>query len=126
MTSHPLSVLRHHITGAIARGERPIVAVPLPVPSCIAERSEEDLARCYLDWMNNYISTDGFADAYGFPLSGCWLAKIGLPGEPAHAVRSFGPDQKDWALSVVRALPFEWSALALRVHPEYAEPTVTA
>ncbi len=32
---------------------------------CLTERTPEDLARCYLDWCNNYISAGAFADAYG-------------------------------------------------------------
>lgn len=61
--------LKHHVTGAIERGETGVIA-GIPHANrerhrCLAERTDEDLARCYLDWVNNYISTDAFADAYG-------------------------------------------------------------
>ena len=34
-------------------------------PTCIEERTNEDLARCFRDWFNNYLTTEAFAKAYG-------------------------------------------------------------
>jgi hypothetical protein len=34
-------------------------------PQCLAERTNEDLARCFRDWFNNYLTTSAFATAYG-------------------------------------------------------------
>ncbi len=33
--------------------------------ACLTERSEADLARCFIDWFNNYLTTEAFAAAYG-------------------------------------------------------------
>tara|TARA_R110000868_G_scaffold79632_1_gene226579 strand:+ start:698 stop:1042 length:345 start_codon:yes stop_codon:yes gene_type:complete len=69
-TENPLlALLNHHVSGAIERGEaEAIVGIPdasRERHACLAERTDDDLARCYLDWVNNFISTEGFAAHYG-------------------------------------------------------------
>jgi hypothetical protein len=54
--------------------------------ACIAERTDDDLARCYLDWVNNYLSTSAFADAYG--INGWEAVAIINKGRLIHEARA--------------------------------------
>ncbi len=75
-----------------------------------------------LEWA---YATSPLADEYGFRHGG-WIAKLGLPGEPAHAIHGYEGQQFERALDYVRSLPFPWSGITLAVHPEYAAEKVAS
>ncbi len=55
-----MNTLHKHVTRAIERGEKqPIVGIPA------APQTDNQKIQAYLDWVNNFISTQGFADHYG-------------------------------------------------------------
>ncbi len=66
------------------------------------------------------------AENRGWGSTGCWTIQLGILGKPMHAVRDFSPVDLEAALQVARQLPFGWSPITLRVHPEYAgQPSET-
>lgn len=96
-TTLPLSALRHHVTGAIERGEKTaIVGIPAN-HACLNERTEADLIRCYLDWFNNYLSTDCFAEAYGIKQYEAVL--VITAGRDAHE-RAVAEHAKNYAMAL--------------------------
>lgn len=51
----PLELLRHHVTGAVERGET----------QAIQEISADKVESLYLDYFNNFLSVARFAEYYG-------------------------------------------------------------
>lgn len=53
--------------------------------ACITDRTPEDLANCFLDWFNNYLTASAFAEAYGVKP---WEAVLIInAGREAHEAR---------------------------------------
>jgi len=67
MKTNPLlEKLKYHVSGAIERGEgQAIAGIPANANHpCLTGRTDAELVRCYLDWMNNYLTTERFAADY--------------------------------------------------------------
>ena len=54
--------------------------------TCLTERNADDLARCYLDYCNNYMTTSRFAEAYG--MKGWEALKVINAGREIHEGRA--------------------------------------
>lgn len=57
----PLDRLRHHVTGAIERGEAKVI---------VEQRSSmrDTLIASYLDWRNNYLTIECYAEHHGLTM----------------------------------------------------------
>ncbi len=89
----------------------------------LTDKLASNRAQKSLEWA--YKSSPN-AESFGHGQTGCWCAELGLPGEPSHVVQAFKDTEFPRALDYVRGLPFPWSPITLRVHPEYSETLANA